>query len=597
MEESVLKLLETGSDQDFIRLLKEFASKYEQQFTPVGLSQQCTERLWNVIMGRLSDPAASVTHQTCLSVIRILSRDKQSLNNVIDSDRLAVIVRLAGLVPEEEALQRLNQQINYDVVTEAQKCLSNLLYNSSAIQRMCCVNSCIPGLMCRLKTFKDPDLPHLVKYFDMRLLFLLTAFCGDIRPRLRSEYHGLTYLIEILDLSLKTAQEESEVQSINGYLPNPIIFNDEQAELVNEVLKVLYNLVLHIDKNSPDEEEDSHCLRLISILRYLLLASTRCPEKTDSLHSNTVNLLLVMPPKMYEELLCDMPQASESPMPPPAPTVVTTQPTAGATALMEAACFTEVDSDLSKQNERSCEYDGKDMTAIIKLLDFLDSRLKSPGQSSSKSLMPILTLMVEMTQANRTIRKFIRLRILPPLRDVSKRPEEGHTIRNKLCSLMTSPLHDLKHLSANFLFILCKESVDRLIKYTGYGNAAGLLASRGLMLGGSKPTIDYSSDSEDSDTEEYERVKDMINPVTGRYEPPRPSPLDGMTDEQKEHEAMKLVNVLDKLTRNNIIQPCRIGDDGKPHPVESVMELQEGLGVLPTGDHNNDSDDHNNDSD
>lgn len=59
---------------------------------------------------------------------------------------------------------------------------------------------------------------------------------------------------------------------------------DEQAELVNEVLKVLYNLVLHIDKNSPDEEEDSHCLRLISILRYLLLASTRCPEKTDSLH-------------------------------------------------------------------------------------------------------------------------------------------------------------------------------------------------------------------------------------------------------------------------------------------------------------------------
>lgn len=27
MEESVLKLLETGSDQDFIRLLKEFASK------------------------------------------------------------------------------------------------------------------------------------------------------------------------------------------------------------------------------------------------------------------------------------------------------------------------------------------------------------------------------------------------------------------------------------------------------------------------------------------------------------------------------------------------------------------------------------------
>lgn len=42
------------------------------------------------------------------------SRDKSSLDNVIDKDRLAVIVRLAGLVPEEEAVERLNQQINFD---------------------------------------------------------------------------------------------------------------------------------------------------------------------------------------------------------------------------------------------------------------------------------------------------------------------------------------------------------------------------------------------------------------------------------------------------------------------------------------------------
>jgi Guanine nucleotide exchange factor synembryn. len=54
--------------------------------------------------------------------------------------------------------------------------------------------------------------------------------------------------------------------------------------------------------------------------------------------------------------------------------------------------------------------------------------------------------------------------------------------------------------------------VERFIKYTGYGNAAGLLAKRGLMLGGSgKSTcssgIHYSSDSEDSDTEIYKKHK------------------------------------------------------------------------------------------
>ena len=43
----------------------------------------------------------------------------------------------------------------------------------------------------------------------------------------------------------------------------------------------------------------------------------------------------------------------------------------------------------------------------------------------------------------------------------------------------------------------------RLVKYTGYGNAAGLLARRGLMLGGKGDNAGNYSDEEDSDTEEY----------------------------------------------------------------------------------------------
>ena len=47
-------------------------------------------------------------------------------------------------------------------------------------------------------------------------------------------------------------------------------------------------------------------------------------------------------------------------------------------------------------------------------------------------------------------------------------------------------------------------SVARFVKYTGYGNAAGLLAQRGLMCGGK--TGEYSSESDDSDTEEYSQL-------------------------------------------------------------------------------------------
>ncbi|XP_023247467.1 synembryn-like [Copidosoma floridanum] len=115
-----------------------------------------------------------------------------------------------------------------------------------------------------------------------------------------------------------------------------------------------------------------------------------------------------------------------------------------------------------------------------------------------------------------------------------------------------------------------------MIKYTGYGNAAGMFATKGLM-GPEHAKIDYSSESEDSQTEEYEKVKHQVNPVTGCYESPKKNPLDGMTEEQKEYEAIKLVHLVDQLQRDGVIQPCRIGEDGKPKPIEHVLELEEHL--------------------
>lgn len=47
-----------------------------------------------------------------------------------------------------------------------------------------------------------------------------------------------------------------------------------------------------------------------------------------------------------------------------------------------------------------------------------------------------------------------------------------------------------------------------MIKYTGFGNAAGMFASRGL-LNDAAMNPDYSSDSENSETEEYKEYKDQ----------------------------------------------------------------------------------------
>ena len=77
-------------------------------------------------------------------------------------------------------------------------------------------------------------------------------------------------------------------------------------------------------------------------------------------------------------------------------------------------------------------------------------------------------------------------------------------LSHRLVSLMTASGHGTEGVAAELLFVLCKEDSSQLIKYTGYGNAAGLLLSYGLLGGGkSDGAADYSSDSEDSETEDY----------------------------------------------------------------------------------------------
>lgn len=129
--------------------------------------------------------------------------------------------------------------------------------------------------------------------------------------------------------------------------------------------------------------------------------------------------------------------------------------------------------------------------------------------------------------------------------------------------------------------------VGRLIKYTGYGNAAGHFANRGLLPLRNQNSDVYSSDSEGSDTEEYKEMRHQINPVVGCYEPPRPSPFEGMSEEQKEYEAMKLVNLMQELNRQGIVQPCRIGEDGRPVAVEHILELQDNNNPHQQPDHQN----------
>lgn len=84
-----------------------------------------------------------------------------------------------------------------------------------------------------------------------------------------------------------------------------------------------------------------------------------------------------------------------------------------------------------------------------------------------------------------------------------------------------------------------------------------------------------------------------VNPIVGCVEPTRPSPFEGMSDEQKEYEAMKLVNLIHELHNVGVVKPAIPGPDGRPQEVDHVLQLQEtaarNMGNL--NDPNNGSDD------
>ncbi|KAL8624070.1 hypothetical protein ACOMHN_019493 [Nucella lapillus] len=550
MSEADVQVLQSGTETELDAMLKRFNAANERVFEFPGLKPDFKEKCVTSLLARLEQNLSPPTCVSCLQAFRIFSREKTHMEALTSERALRLLIKIAGIeyYAMEQSENVTIQNGNQEVMIEAQKCLCNLIFNSSVAQVFCSRVSCVDGVVQRLKTYGDPDLKFEIKFFDMRILFLLTALpsCVDTRPRIRYELHGFTYLMEVLDLTLRACDEASA---------RPL--SDQEVDLCSEILKILFNLTVALEKKSADEEEDAHFMRLVSILRDLLLCRTASKEKKHDLKSHTVNLLINIPADFYEELL---------------------------TPLNE--------SDVCGIENKDIEFDGRNMEAIIALLDFLQLRLETPLKSVKEKLAPIMHCMVEASRHNRSIRKFCRIKVLPPLRgEVRRLPEEGNSLRNRLCKLLTSPITEVKDLVAHYLFILCKENVGRMVKYTGYGNCSGLLAQLGLLkLNETYSKGDYSSDSEDSETEEYSELKGKVNPVTGRWEEDKPSPMEGMSDEQKEYEAKELMKVMDRLQRQGIIEPCRIGDDGKPKPVSHVLELLETGGAASSAGPSHSSD-------
>ncbi|KAM4703731.1 chaperone Ric-8A isoform 2-T2 [Rhinophrynus dorsalis] len=520
--DTILDHLETGEQELVQKALIGYNKENSQCFFFNAEQREQRKKLGEVVIKFLDRDLQPSCQVACLETIRILSRDKYGLSPFISRSAMQTLAQYAGLdYSEEVEVPRIPDS---ESVVEALKALCNIVYNSVEAQEVAKDLCLVCGLARRLKLYNETRSSHESKFFDLRLLFLLTALRVDVRRQLARELRGVSLLTDALESTL--ALKWSDIyEVVTDRLAPPL--GKEETERVMEILKTLFNITFDISRREVDEEDAALYRHLAAILRHCLLRQSDGEDRTEEFHGHTVNLLVNLPLMCLDVLLTP------------------------------------------KVELGSVEYMGMNMDTVEVLLQFLDRRLDR-GHKLRETLTPVLNLLTESSRVHRETRKFLRTKVLPPLRDVKNRPEVGNTLRNKLVRLMTHVDTDVKHCAAEFLFVLCKENVSRFVKYTGYGNAAGLLAARGLLAGG-RGEGRYSED-EDTDTEEYREAKPNINPVTGRVEEKQPNPMDGMTEEQKEYEAMKLVSMFDKLSREQIIQPMGVTSDGRLEPLDEAAQ-------------------------
>uniref|UniRef100_A0A3P9LVI4 Synembryn n=1 Tax=Oryzias latipes TaxID=8090 RepID=A0A3P9LVI4_ORYLA len=550
--QALIAHMETGEQDAVLAALQGFNREMSQCFTFSRAEEQDREHLGELLVGFLNRDLQPSCLLACLETVRILSRDKRCLDPFISRSAMSTLARYAGIATaqtaaaadsqpgegkqdkggdeegEADTLRAAEKEASppaenpdLEVIVEALKSICNILLHNETGQAVAAELQLMKGVAERLKHCRDPTWSFEVRFFDLRLCFLLTALRVDVRAQLAQELHGISLLGNQLDAALGLCWpdplETARVGLVGVPLEKMPPLSRQQTELAMEILKILFNVTFDTNRRKVDEEEAAEYRHLGAILRHCLMSQADGEERTEEFHSHTVNLLGNLPLPCLDVLL------------------------------------------MPKVQQGSIEYMGVNMDAVKVLLDFMEKRLDR-GHKLKETLLPSLNLLTESARIHRETRKFLRSKVLPPLRDVKNRPEVGNTLRNKIVRLMTHIDTDVKDCAAEFLFVLCKESVSRFIKYTGYGNAAGLLAARGLLRGGRDSGI-YSED-EDSETEEYREAKAHINPITGVVEEEQPNPMEGMSEEQKEYEAMKLVSMFNKLSRGNLIQPMQLSMDG-----------------------------------
>lgn len=109
------------------------------------------------------------------------SRDKTGLGENLDEKKISVLLKLSNIYQGEEAIKKIYEVNKTDLTVAALKVLCNLVYNSSVAATYVAKSHAAEGILLRLRMYREGEISSSIKLFDIKLLFLITALCPEVR--------------------------------------------------------------------------------------------------------------------------------------------------------------------------------------------------------------------------------------------------------------------------------------------------------------------------------------------------------------------------------------------------------------------------------
>ncbi|KAF9428265.1 hypothetical protein BGZ94_002936 [Podila epigama] len=485
-----------------------------------------------------------------LQALKTLGRSTEGCDSIFTVEGVRMLMYHSGLNKATES--------NIDTAgsKEALKCLANALLLKPTTRPI--FQKLDGHSQCSL-LLKRSQLSNESQFLFCRILFFVTIDTTTIVKSLIDDSHA----VDNIGVVLKTQLARS---------PDGTMFT--QSMVLSDALKYLFNLMIvdprcerSSDSGLSDEEKTMASGKrfqslLPTIVSILTTIPPPSPNPLEPPHSHAIHVLLNFPISTSALLV---------------------------TRSQQASLLNVLVQILDDTLKHSLNTDEEASTNGL-----------SNGTELDETVPPLVIVLTNIASAGGEAKAALKAKLLPEDIDRSQPLEKGDSFSARLIRRMTSVrFPQIRETVSQLLYIVCDEDAAILTRHVGYGNAAGFLMNRNLgmpasMQGGSSggsgeedsasagrrqrggaiveelPSSSASTPPSSSNSATAASLSSgashqsgrrysttpAVNPITGAYYPD-PSAIRtamaDMTEEEKEEEAGRLLDMLDKLRRTGVV--------------------------------------------